>query len=155
MIAFGGAAPLHAARLCEKLGIDQCLVPPGAGVGSAIGFLKAPFGYEALASKIVRLSAFDPAAVNALLADLKATAEGFVRAGTKGKIKCEITAFMRYVGQGWEIPVALPDRAFAATDADGLRAALPRELCTLLRPRHRWPRRVGDRDRHVLGQGRG
>ena len=34
MIAFGGAAPLHAARLCEKLGIDRCLVPPGAGVGS-------------------------------------------------------------------------------------------------------------------------
>ena len=38
MIAFGGAAPLHAARLCEKLGIRRCLIPPGAGVGSAIGF---------------------------------------------------------------------------------------------------------------------
>ena len=59
MIAFGGAAPLHAARLCEKLGIDRCLVPQGAGVGSAIGFLKAPFGYEALASRLVRLSQFD------------------------------------------------------------------------------------------------
>ena len=59
MVAFGGAAPLHAARLCEKLGIDQCLVPPGAGVGSAIGFLKAPFGYEALASRIIGLSTFD------------------------------------------------------------------------------------------------
>ena len=59
MVAFGGAAPLHAARLCEKLGIDQCLIPPGAGVGSAIGFLKAPFGYEALASRVIRLSAFD------------------------------------------------------------------------------------------------
>ena len=40
MIAFGGAAPLHAGRLCEKLGIDRLLVPPGAGVGSAIGFLR-------------------------------------------------------------------------------------------------------------------
>ena len=47
MIAFGGAAPLHAARLCEKLDIDRCLVPPGAGVGSAMGFLKAPFSFEA------------------------------------------------------------------------------------------------------------
>jgi N-methylhydantoinase A len=47
MIAFGGAAPLHAARLCEKLGIDRCLVPQGAGVGSAIGFLRAPFSFEA------------------------------------------------------------------------------------------------------------
>ena len=46
MITFGGAGPLHAARLCEKLGIASFLVPPGAGVGSAIGFLRAPFGYE-------------------------------------------------------------------------------------------------------------
>jgi N-methylhydantoinase A len=116
MIAFGGAAPLHAARLCEKLGIDRCLVPPGAGVGSAIGFLKAPFGYEALASRVVRLSTFDSAKVNELLRDLKASAEGFVRAGTDGVIMRDVTAFMRYVGQGWEIPVALPDRDF--TDQD-------------------------------------
>lgn len=121
MIAFGGAAPLHAARLCEKLGIDQCLVPPGAGVGSAIGFLKAPFGYEALASRITRLSAFVPAEVNALLAGLKTTAESFVRAGTRGTIEREITAFMRYVGQGWEIPVVLPDRDFTPDDVAILR----------------------------------
>ncbi|CAN7729420.1 hydantoinase/oxoprolinase family protein [Mesorhizobium amorphae] len=113
MIAFGGAAPLHAARLCEKLGLDQCLVPQGAGVGSAIGFLKAPFGYEALASKLTRLSQFKADEVNALLDDLKASAESFVRAGTSGKIVREITAFMRYAGQGWEIPVALPDKPFA------------------------------------------
>ena len=123
MIAFGGAAPLHAARLCEKLGIDRCLIPPGAGVGSAIGFLRAPFGYEALASKVVRLSDFDAGAVNAMLDELKRTAEGFVRAGTDGRIVREITAFMRYVGQGWEIPVTLPDRDFTACDPGGLREA--------------------------------
>jgi N-methylhydantoinase A len=121
MIAFGGAAPLHAARLCEKLGIDRCLVPPGAGVGSAIGFLKAPFGYEALASRVIRLSTFDAAAVNDLLRELKASAEGFVRTGTDGTIVRNVTAFMRYVGQGWEIPVALPDRDFTAEDAEFFR----------------------------------
>lgn len=120
MIAFGGAAPLHAARLCEKLGIDRCLVPRGAGVGSAIGFLKAPFGYEALASQVMALSGFDAARVNALLDGLKAQAEGFVRAGTDGEIRREITAFMRYAGQGWEIPVALPDRAFAPADGEDI-----------------------------------
>lgn len=123
MIAFGGAAPLHAARLCEKLGLDQCLIPRGAGVGSAIGFLKAPFGYEALTSKVLGLSQFDPADVNALLADLKQTAEGFVRSGAPGDATCEITAFMRYVGQGWEIPVPLPDRAFTPDDKDVIAAA--------------------------------
>ncbi|WP_417628579.1 hydantoinase/oxoprolinase family protein [Pararhodobacter aggregans] len=117
MVAFGGAAPLHAARLCEKLGIADCLIPPGAGVGSAIGFLKAPFGYEALASRVIGLSSFDAGQVNALISELKANAEGFVRQGTDGAILSEITAFMRYRGQGWEIPVPLPDRAFTQADA--------------------------------------
>jgi N-methylhydantoinase A len=112
MIAFGGAAPLHATRLCEKLGIDRCLVPQGAGVGSAIGFLKAPFGYEALASRLTRLSQLKAGDVNALIADLKTSAESFVRVGTSGKIVCALTAFMRYAGQGWEIPVPLPDEPF-------------------------------------------
>ncbi|MDR5903554.1 hydantoinase/oxoprolinase family protein [Halomonas icarae] len=116
MIAFGGAAPLHAARLCEKLNIDRCLIPRGAGVGSAIGFLRAPFGYEAVASQIMGLKGFDTAALNTLLEELKATAESFVREGAQGEIQREITAFMRYAGQGWEIPVALPDRDFIAAD---------------------------------------
>ena len=59
MIAFGGAAPLHASRLCGKLEIDKLLVPPGAGVGSAIGFLRTPFSYEALRSFYVSLENFE------------------------------------------------------------------------------------------------
>lgn len=121
MIAFGGAAPLHAARLCEKLGIEKCIVPQGAGVGSAIGFLKAPFGYEAVASRLTRLSKFDPTKTNEMLSELRATAEGFVRSGASGAIACEITAFMRYAGQGWEIPVAIPDRPFGANAAAELK----------------------------------
>lgn len=116
MIAFGGAAPLHAARLCEKLGVSRCLIPQGAGVGSAIGFLKAPFGYEALASKIMRLSSFDTSALNTMLSELRGTAESFVRGGTDSEILFEVTAYMRYAGQGWEIPVILPNRDFTADD---------------------------------------
>jgi N-methylhydantoinase A len=116
MIAFGGAAPLHAARLCEKLGVSRCLIPQGAGVGSAIGFLKAPFGYEALASKIMRFSSFDTSALNTMLSELRGTAESFVRGGTDSEILFEVTAYMRYAGQGWEIPVILPNRDFTADD---------------------------------------
>jgi len=116
MIAFGGAAPLHAARLCEKLGIDRCLIPQGAGVGSAIGFLKAPFAYEALASCVMPLSQLDTARLNTLLDGLRQTADGFVQAGSQEKIRRVITAYMRYAGQGWEIPVTLPDRKFTSAD---------------------------------------
>ncbi|KMO10754.1 hydantoinase/oxoprolinase family protein [Methylobacterium platani] len=118
MIAFGGAAPLHAARLCEKLEIDRCLIPAGAGVGSAIGFLKAPFGYEAVGSRLFQLSALDGAELAATIAALSGTAERFVRAGTQAPLVREVTAFMRYAGQGWEIPVPLPD---GAADAGSLR----------------------------------
>ena len=79
MIAFGGAAPIHAARLCQKLGIDEFLVPPGAGVGSAIGFLLAPFSFEAVRTDHMAMSRFDAARINAILEELTAEADGFVR----------------------------------------------------------------------------
>ncbi|SNT76321.1 N-methylhydantoinase A [Paracoccus seriniphilus] len=113
MIAFGGGAPLHACRLCEKLGIDSLIIPPGAGVGSAIGFLKAPFSYEATRGLFQRLDAFDPAMVNAALTELEAEARAFVKEGAgDAETTIRLTAFMRYTGQGWEIPVVLPYTPF-------------------------------------------
>ena len=117
MITFGGGGPLHAARLCEKMGVSRFLVPAGAGVGSAIGFLRAPFGYEAVRSAFVRLSEFAAPQVNALIDDMQAEAISFLRQGMpEGKPELECTAFMRYVGQGWEIPVALPFKPFSNAD---------------------------------------
>ncbi len=108
MIAFGGAAPLHAARLCEKLSIDRLLVPPGAGVGSAIGFLRAPFSFEANRSVYMRLSDFDPVRIRSLLSELEDEATRFVtRCDDKAEVLAEFKAYMRYSGQGWEIPIAL------------------------------------------------
>ena len=122
MIAFGGAAPLHASRLCEKLAIDRLLVPPGAGVGSAIGFLRAPFGFEAVRGAYLRLSQFDPAWVNRLIAELDAEAESFARAGGEGlELERETRAYMRYQGQGWEIVVGLPGCEFGEGDAAEIR----------------------------------
>jgi N-methylhydantoinase A/oxoprolinase/acetone carboxylase beta subunit len=118
MIAFGGAAPLHAARLCEKLGIVRMLVPAGAGVGSAIGFLRAPFSFEAVRSVYVRLIAFDAEQVRALLADLRQEATRFVRAcDPAGPIDCTFRVYMRYSGQGWEIPISLTPVQAASPDA--------------------------------------
>ncbi|MFC5696714.1 hydantoinase/oxoprolinase family protein [Pseudomonas sp. GCM10022186] len=118
MITFGGGGPLHAARLCEKMGVSRFLVPAGAGVGSAIGFLRAPFGYEAVRSLFIRLSSFSGNRVNQLIGEMTEEALGFVRQGmSEGEPELECTAFMRYVGQGWEIPVTLPAKAFVDSDA--------------------------------------
>ena len=67
MVAFGGAAPLHAARLGEKLGVRRIIVPSEAGVGSAVGFLLAPVAYEVVRSRRQRLSALDHELVNRLM----------------------------------------------------------------------------------------
>ena len=123
LIAFGGGGPVHACRVAEKIGIARVLVPSGAGVGSAIGFLRAPVGYEVVRSLYQRFSTFDVGAVNALLDDMAAEAEGVVAQGSFGAATRRArTAFMRYVGQGHEIAVRLPDANLSTDDVAAIRA---------------------------------
>lgn len=132
MIAFGGAAPLHAGRLCEKLGIDRCLVPPGAGVGSAIGFLRAPFSFEANRSVYMKLSDFDAGLIRTLLSDLQSEATGFVRTcDAVAPILSEFKVYMRYTGQGWEIPIDLSETQAMAPDAATFEARFEEEYAKL------------------------
>jgi N-methylhydantoinase A len=117
MIAFGGAAPLHAARVAEKLGINCVLIPTNAGVGSAVGLLRAPVAYEIVRSRLMRLNSFDPKLANDLYREMRAEAEEIVRRGEpRAALTEKRSAFMRYRGQGHEIAVELPVRAFAAKD---------------------------------------
>ncbi|MDE2008439.1 MAG: hydantoinase/oxoprolinase family protein, partial [Rhodospirillales bacterium] len=81
LVAFGGGGPVHGARIAAKLGIDQVLIPAGAGVGSAIGFLRAPVAYEVVRSLYQRLSSFDADAVAALFVAMAEEAGAAVRAG--------------------------------------------------------------------------
>jgi N-methylhydantoinase A len=114
MIAFGGAAPLHAGRLCEKLGVDRLLVPQGAGVGSAIGFLRAPFSFEANRSVYMSLASFHEQKIKDIFSELQLEATKFVRdCDPKSEILSDFKVYMRYSGQGWEIPIVLTkDQAF-------------------------------------------
>ena len=124
MVAFGGAAPLHAARLAEKLGIDTIVIPSGAGVGSAIGFLRAPVAYELVRSFYGRLGALDAAAVARMFDEMRAQAEAVVRLGAPEESLLETrAAFMRYLGQGHEISVPVPPGALGAAEMVALRAA--------------------------------
>jgi N-methylhydantoinase A len=128
IIAFGGGGPVHACRVAEKIGVDRILVPSGAGVGSAIGFLRAPVAYEVVKSLYTRFARFDLAGVNALLAAMRAEAERVVAAGSFGAPTTETRlAYMRYVGQGHEIAVALPARELTAADIPAIRSAYDAE----------------------------
>jgi N-methylhydantoinase A len=122
MIAFGGGAPLHAGRLAEKLGIRRVIVPVGAGVGSAIGFLRAPISYEVVRSRRVALGALDLANANRLVDALRREAGDVVAEGAGGAALVETRLVdLRYVGQGHELSVALPLRALTHDDIAALR----------------------------------
>ena len=110
MIAFGGAAPLHACQLAETLNIKKIIIPSGAGVGSAIGFLKADIAYEVARSFYMDLRSFEPDTINNLFETMRSEAEEVVKQGTDTEQLTEKrTAFMRYRGQGHEIPVPITD----------------------------------------------
>ena len=123
VIAFGGGGPVHGYRVAEKIGVKRILVPSGAGVGSAIGFLRAPVAYEVVKSLYQRFGSFDVAAVNSLLAAMSREAAGVVAEGAFGApIEETRIAYMRYVGQGHEIAVPIPPRALTQQDVREIRA---------------------------------
>ena len=123
MIAFGGGAPLHAGRLAEKLGVSKVVVPVGASVGSAIGFLRAPVAFEVVRSLRVALSRFDPPQVNELLRASATRATEVVRkAVLHGTLSVRRAVDARYIGQGHELTLALAERDLGADDASRLRA---------------------------------
>ncbi len=122
LIALGGAAPIHAPRLMAKLDLAAVLVPADAGVGSAVGFLAAPVAYEVVRSRHVRLSALDPEDAAAAMAEMREEALAVVAPAASGPLKETRQAFMRYVGQGYEIAVPVPEQPERKT----LRAAFDR-----------------------------
>ena len=146
MIAFGGAAPLHAARLAQKLDVSRVIVPTGAGVGSAIGMLRAAVSYEVVRSRYLRIADFDPGAVNALLAEMREEAREVVVAGAgdDGGLDEARHAYMRYVGQGHEIVVPLPVRPLAAGDRETLAEAFDAEYARL------YGRTIPGQEREIL-----
>src|SRR5256714_1962819 len=91
LIAFGGAAPLHAASLARLLGIAKILIPKDASVGSALGFLRAPVAYELARSLTLRDDRFDPAAANRLLGEMAEAARAIVAAGIKKPVESRRT----------------------------------------------------------------
>ena len=132
MVAFGGGAPLHACRLAEKVGVTKIIVPGGAGVGSAIGFLQAPVAYEITKSAAINLDNFDPAHVNALIKQMTRDAEAVVKPALKNeKPFITIIADCRYVGQGHEIQVAIPVRTLTKADGAKMKAMFEKTYASI------------------------
>jgi N-methylhydantoinase A len=125
LVAFGGAGPLHAYNLARLLKMRRVIVPFGAGVVSALGFLVAPPATDMVRSYVARIERVDWDVVNALFAEMaKEGQKLLVEAGADAAaITLRPSADMRHVGQGFEIPVPLPSLTLGAGDLAAIREA--------------------------------
>ena len=122
LIGFGGAAPLHISRVAEKLRVKKIIIPTNASVGSAVGFLKAPIGYEVVKSLRMLLNKFNFEKVNNLLSSMRDEAKKIIQNNSeKTEYIEERFAFMRYAGQGHEIKVPIDNEVLSTKDENKIK----------------------------------
>jgi len=110
LFAFGGAGPVHAAGVATALGSPTLVAPLGAGVMSALGFLTAPLAFDFVRTWRCTLDDADWEHVDALLREMEADGAALLAEADIGadEVGHERYADMRYVGQGHEVRVRLP-----------------------------------------------
>ena len=122
IVAFGGAGPVHAYGLARKLGAPRLLVPPNAGVGSALGFFTAPRAFDLLRSHKVSLGDAHFDEIENIFRDLEAEASKILKKEAMEKeIQFERSLDMRFVGQGAETSVPISEREFAKVKKEEVR----------------------------------
>jgi len=110
LIAFGGSGPVHAVGIARELGIKRVIVPPQPGVFSAVGLLEARLEFHAKKTYLRRTASLSRRELLAEISELEAQAREGVGHGSLQTVSFEFEPWveMRYVGQGFELPVRLP-----------------------------------------------
>jgi N-methylhydantoinase A len=122
IVAFGGAGPVHAYGLAKKLGAPRLLVPPNAGVGSAMGFFTAPRAFDLLRSHKISLNDVTFDTIEHIFQELEAdSAKILKKEATGDSLLFERSLDMRFVGQGSEINVPLPAGNFTQIEKAAVR----------------------------------
>ncbi|MBT6094008.1 MAG: hydantoinase/oxoprolinase family protein [Rhodospirillaceae bacterium] len=108
MVAFGGAGPVHAVDFARRLGVKHVLIPPHAGVASALGMIVAPIAFDTVRSQPMRLSGADPATLRATFDAMAAECRNRMPADiAPDRITDQLSFDMRYVGQGYHENIAI------------------------------------------------
>jgi len=133
MYAFGGAGPVHGFRVAEILHLPALISPFGAGVGSTFGLLAAPLAFDFVRSASSRMDQLDWRLANSLLEEMAEEGRKLLESSglTAHEITFNRTADMRYIGQGHEVSVVLPDGVLAAADLPRISAAFEKAYAAL------------------------
>ena len=132
LLATGGAGPVHVEQIARKLRISRVICPPGAGVGSAVGLLMAPARIDRVASLVRPLDNVDWAALEETYQALESdAAQVLLETGADDGVRVQRRADMRYVGQGFEIVVALPSGPYAHSSKSEIQACFEKMYAAL------------------------
>lgn len=122
LVPYGGAGPLHAAKVAEELGIATVVVPPSAGIISAYGLIASDF---ALFESMTHRAVADERAAHVLREVFRSmrgrALERAAANGLGGQLVFSLTAEMRFVGQAFEVPVSFQEAEVETLDAAGVR----------------------------------
>ena len=122
VIAFGGAGPVHAYGLTRKLGAKRLIVPPNAGVGSALGFFTAPRAFDLVRSHKSALLETDFSEIEEIFSRMETEGTRTLEAGGESEGICfERSVDVRFVGQGSETNVSVPEGDFSRIDPQEIR----------------------------------
>ena len=122
VIAFGGAGPVHAYGLAKKLGSPRLIVPPNAGVGSALGFFTAPRAFDLVRSHKVALAEADFAQMEEIFKEMEAEGTRTLdKGGAAEEIRFERSVDVRFVGQGSETNIPIPEANFTQVKREAVR----------------------------------
>jgi N-methylhydantoinase A len=120
--AFGGAGPVHAYGLAKKLGAPRLLVPPNAGVGSALGFFTAPRAFDMVRSHKASLNEADFNEIEKIYQQMEDEgAKTLQKSGEAEDIRFERSVDARFVGQGSETTVSIPEKSFTDVNREAVR----------------------------------
>ncbi|MBV8189799.1 MAG: hydantoinase/oxoprolinase family protein [Alphaproteobacteria bacterium] len=118
LVPFGGAGPLHAARIAEELGIATIVVPPNAGVISAYGLVASDYTKFDAVTRKMKLDETSALETGRLFAEMRTRlAQQFADMKLPGDLLYAHTLDMRFVGQAFEVGVEIPAPRLASLDA--------------------------------------
>jgi N-methylhydantoinase A len=118
LVPFGGAGPLHAARIAEELGISTIVVPPNAGVISAYGLVASDYTKFDAVTRKMKLDEAAAKEAGKLFAEMRQRlARQFADMKLPGELAYTHTLDMRFVGQAFEVGVEIPADRLGSLDA--------------------------------------
>ncbi len=110
LVATGGSGPAHACRLAVALGMPVVLIPAAAGVASAVGLLSADVKFDTSRSFVAPLDGLDPSRLTRVYDEMETEASRVIEKSTDAKpVRMVREVDLRYVGQGFELSVQIPD----------------------------------------------